>query len=75
MIGPKKKRSIRKKHIRHAAWRTKVIKKLHATTQLTSCSNCGKTKLNHRVCPHCGWYAGKQVITINTWSSDKVLDA
>jgi len=25
------------------------------------CSNCGELKLNHRVCPNCGYYNGKLV--------------
>ncbi|MFO7807291.1 MAG: 50S ribosomal protein L32 [Candidatus Moraniibacteriota bacterium] len=27
------------------------------------CSNCSMPILPHRVCSHCGFYAGKQVIT------------
>ncbi|MBT6002627.1 MAG: 50S ribosomal protein L32, partial [Candidatus Marinimicrobia bacterium] len=26
-----------------------------------TCSNCSEPKLPHRVCPHCGYYKGKQV--------------
>jgi large subunit ribosomal protein L32 len=29
---------------------------------LVACSNCQRLKLPHRVCPHCGYYAGRQVI-------------
>ena len=28
---------------------------------MSVCSNCGELKLNHRVCPTCGFYNGKQV--------------
>lgn len=28
------------------------------------CSQCKKAKTMHRVCPHCGFYKGKQVIEI-----------
>lgn len=31
-------------------------------TGLTTCSHCGATITAHRVCPKCGYYAGKQVI-------------
>jgi large subunit ribosomal protein L32 len=31
---------------------------------LSECPNCHEPKLPHRVCPHCGFYKGKQ--TINT---------
>lgn len=36
---------------------------IHATTMAYSkCSNCGELKLNHRVCPSCGYYNKKQVV-------------
>lgn len=28
-----------------------------------NCSNCKKPLQRHRVCPHCGYYGGKQVKT------------
>ena len=28
------------------------------------CPNCLEAKLSHRVCPHCGYYKGKQVIEV-----------
>lgn len=33
-----------------------------AVTGLTKCSHCGATITAHRVCPKCGYYAGKQVV-------------
>ncbi len=32
--------------------------------QLVRCENCREWKLPHTVCPHCGFYAGREVITI-----------
>ncbi|MBW6496765.1 MAG: 50S ribosomal protein L32 [Bacteroidales bacterium] len=29
---------------------------------LTTCPNCGSTKLMHRVCPECGHYRGQLAI-------------
>lgn len=29
---------------------------------LTTCSNCGASRLMHRVCPECGYYRGKIAI-------------
>ncbi len=29
---------------------------------LSTCPECGETKLPHHVCPKCGQYKGKQVI-------------
>jgi large subunit ribosomal protein L32 len=30
----------------------------------SSCPNCHEAKLAHRVCPHCGFYRGKQVVAV-----------
>jgi large subunit ribosomal protein L32 len=27
-----------------------------------TCPKCGKDKLAHRVCPHCGFYKGNEVV-------------
>ncbi len=32
-------------------------------TTLTTCKNCGAQIKQHRVCPECGFYKGKQVIS------------
>ncbi len=35
------------------------------TARSTSeCPNCHETKLPHRVCPHCGYYRGREVIEV-----------
>jgi len=31
---------------------------------LNSCPQCHTVKLSHRVCPTCGYYAGKEVIKL-----------
>jgi len=33
-------------------------------TTLVQCSNCGEMRLSHTVCPNCGYYQGREVITI-----------
>ena len=30
---------------------------------LVKCPNCGELTLSHRVCPNCGFYKGRQVVT------------
>ncbi|MFN0083878.1 MAG: 50S ribosomal protein L32 [Blastocatellia bacterium] len=30
---------------------------------LSTCGNCGSKKLSHRVCPQCGFYDGRNVVT------------
>ncbi|MBT3376891.1 MAG: 50S ribosomal protein L32 [Lentisphaerae bacterium] len=32
--------------------------------QVTTCPMCGGTRMPHRVCPSCGSYGGRQVISI-----------
>lgn len=29
---------------------------------LVTCENCGQKKIAHTVCPHCGFYRGRQII-------------
>ena len=31
---------------------------------LVQCSNCGHLRRSHTVCPHCGFYKGREVISI-----------
>ncbi len=30
---------------------------------LVQCSNCGEMRLPHRVCPNCGHYKGREVVS------------
>lgn len=32
---------------------------------LVTCPNCGEPCLPHRVCPKCGFYQGREVLTID----------
>ncbi|OQX51377.1 50S ribosomal protein L32 [candidate division CPR3 bacterium 4484_211] len=54
---PKKKPSKHRTRTRRSAWRKKQKRELY-----TECPNCHKLKLPHRVCPHCGFYKGKQAV-------------
>ena len=56
MAVPKRRVSKMKKNVRrsHLA--------LSAPGMVT-CSNCGELTLSHRVCPNCGFYKGRQVVT------------
>ena len=70
-IGPKKKRSIHKRNVRHASWERDILKKLSNMVSLSICTNCGEQKLSHRVCKACGYYKNKQVISIKVaWNAD-----
>lgn len=32
------------------------------TVKTQTCTKCGKEKLSHRVCPHCGFYKGNEIV-------------
>ncbi|HCE46889.1 MAG TPA: 50S ribosomal protein L32 [Lentisphaeria bacterium] len=55
---PKRKMSKMKRRQRQAANRCSGV-------QGTNCTVCGKAVKPHRVCPSCGTYKGKQVITVS----------
>jgi large subunit ribosomal protein L32 len=38
---------------------------------LVQCSNCGEMRLPHTVCPKCGHYQGKEVISMEKDSKKK----
>jgi len=38
---------------------------------LTTCGHCKKKMLPHHVCPHCGYYRGRQVIKKDLFSKKK----
>lgn len=75
MATPRKKNSIHKKNVRHSKWLHLNLERLTDQYKQTKCSNCSKYKLAHRVCPHCGYYKGKQIITIKTGGNKTVLEA
>jgi large subunit ribosomal protein L32 len=33
-------------------------------TSLVQCSNCGEMRLPHTVCPSCGHYKGREVVSV-----------
>jgi large subunit ribosomal protein L32 len=38
---------------------------------LVQCSNCGEMRLPHRVCPKCGHYQGREVLSIDADTKKK----
>ncbi|PID34978.1 MAG: 50S ribosomal protein L32 [candidate division SR1 bacterium] len=75
MIGPKKKISKSQRNKRHSTWEGLMLKKLTKKYAPVKCGNCGANTLPHRVCKTCGYYKGKQVVTIKSKSKQEVLDA
>ena len=57
MALPKGKISKSRGRMRRANWKL-------SAPGIVKCTRCGKMKLSHRVCKHCGYYDGQQVITI-----------
>jgi large subunit ribosomal protein L32 len=57
MAVPKRKKS--KMRIRQRKGHIKA-----ELAQVQSCPNCGALQQSHRVCPSCGMYKGRKVLTI-----------
>ncbi len=75
-IGPKKKRSIHKRNVRHASWQRDILGKLSNMMSFCTCTNCSAKKLSHRVCKACGYYNDRQVISIKAkGSKNTIVDA
>ena len=57
MANPKKKMSRSRRNSRRAHYVLKV-------PSLSTCDNCGAVKLPHRICPDCGFYAGRKIVEV-----------
>lgn len=57
MAQPKKKTSNSKQWHRRSHWKAKA-------PNLTTCTNCRAPKLQHTVCRTCGYYNGKQILSV-----------
>ncbi|MFT6083369.1 MAG: large subunit ribosomal protein L32 [Alphaproteobacteria bacterium] len=56
MAVPKRKTTPSKRGMRRMHDRVQIL-------TMGDCSNCGEEKQAHTVCPHCGYYKGRQVLT------------
>jgi len=54
---PKRRHSKQRGRKRRTHWKL-------SEPNLVKCPHCHKPKLTHRVCPHCGYYNGKEVLVI-----------
>ncbi len=52
---------------RHSKSRTRQRRAHDAlrAPQTSSCPNCQEPRLPHRVCPKCGFYKGREVISVD----------
>lgn len=57
MALPKRRQSRTRSRKRRTHW-------VLSMPMLVECSNCGEMKRAHRVCPHCGYYQGKEVLEV-----------
>ena len=57
MAVPKRKKSKMRIRQRKAHIKADVA-------QVSACANCGAPQRAHRVCPSCGQYHGRQVVTV-----------
>jgi large subunit ribosomal protein L32 len=57
MAVPKRKKSKMRIRQRKAHIKAEVA-------QVQTCPNCGAAQQSHRVCPACGMYRGRKVLTI-----------
>ena len=58
MAVPKRRTSKARKRSRKANWKV-------ALPGIVECPQCHEAKLAHRVCKHCGYYDGKQVVNVD----------
>jgi len=64
MAVPKRKLSKARTRRRKATWKRSI-----KTPNLVECKHCHAMKPSHVVCPSCGFYKGRQVLTIKTKES------
>ncbi|MBQ1263753.1 MAG: 50S ribosomal protein L32 [Oscillospiraceae bacterium] len=58
MAVPKRKHSqARRDKRRSNVWKLQL-------PAFSKCTQCGELKMPHRVCPHCGYYKGKEVVKV-----------
>lgn len=55
MAVPKRRKTRSKMRSRRAHWKTPA-------PTYASCRQCRHPKLPHRVCPNCGYYAGRRAV-------------
>ncbi len=59
MAVPKTKKSKSRMRMRKATTHKRSI------AAASTCPSCGESRLPHRVCPACGTYGGRQVLSIS----------
>ena len=63
-IGPKEKVSKQRRNTRHEA-NSKL-----SMPSIVECPQCHEKKLAHKVCPNCGYYNGKEIVSVKEEKKD-----
>jgi len=64
MPNPKHRHSKRRGRLRRTFYKVK-------RGNLSTCPQCGKSKMSHRICPFCGYYKGQSCVKIQTAKEKK----
>ena len=54
---PKRRHSNQRTAKRRANWKLK-------SPNLINCGHCHQPRLPHRTCPNCGYYGGREIVTV-----------
>jgi large subunit ribosomal protein L32 len=55
---PKRRHSATRGRKRRTNWKISAPK-------VVKCENCNESRLSHHICPHCGYYKGRAVISVS----------
>ncbi len=59
MAVPKRRTSKSRKRMRKMAHKKSYV-------EAKPCPDCGEPQQSHRICPACGYYKGRQVVSVET---------
>ena len=64
MAQPKRRWSKARTHLKRSTWKLEK-------PSISTCSHCHEPVLPHRVCSNCGYYNGKEVMTVKNDEDNK----
>ena len=64
MAQPKRRWSKARTHLKRSTWKLEE-------TKYSTCPQCHEPVLPHRVCSNCGYYNGKEVMTVKKDEENK----